>query len=1444
MSNNLSSFDIAIENFGPAQPVGFDFTPLFENVILSIVPSVILLLLLPIRIWMLQGQPRKVNSSFLHSNKLLFLGVFTIMQTIFLVMSTMGSKRLKSQSTITAAALQLADALGLCALSHLEHLHSVRPSALINSWLLLTLLFDIARARTLWLDYADTSAAAVFTSALSVKIIVIIAEAIEKRHILLDRYRHTSPEVTSGIYSRSFFWWLNNLMTTGFQRIIRNEDLYPIDEKMSSQYLYARAQNIWDRCDHTRSHILLWSTLKATRGAFAFGILPRLCIIAFRYAQPFLLQRTVSFANDESQPNSIGWGLTGAFGLVFLGLAVLNGTYYHMAYRFNTAVRGSLVSLIYAKTVDVSITALDESVAVTLMANDTSAICKCFTHIHELWAVPIELSIAMYLLYRQLGLAFLAPCSVALVCTAGILTMAKWMGNAQKIWIRGIQTRIDVTASMLGSMKAVKMLGFTDSLTTVVQSLRVKEVYLSQLFRRLLCGRVFLANSTGIMSPLVTFTVFVVSANLTGRTLSTSTAYTALSLIALLAEPMNTLLRTIPEVNAAVACFERIEAFMLSDARKDHRLPLIVPQESSATGSLGQNIELEDILPMASPSAMIIAQNASFAWSQDAPAVVNDFNFSLLCSQSVFIIGPVGCGKSTLLKGLLGETPSSKGFIYTKTAKTAYVEQSPWIQNGSIQENIIGQSIFDSLWYDQVIRACAMEHDISILPNGSATRVGSGGISLSGGQKQRLALARAVYAKNEFIILDDVFSGLDAETEDQVFKRLFGRQGLFRELGTTILLVTHAVHRLAYSDYIITLDQSSQIIEQGTFEHLKINGGYVENLASRHRSEDDNPEEKNMDKTTQKRNPFVTAESDDFLDEVADLNRQTGDASVYHYYFASIGWVPTGLFFLCVFVFGAASKLPEFALTYWTRAVAVEGNEANPYWLGIYGMLSGVSLIGFVAGVCHLVLYMMPKSAKVLHQRLLDSVMGAPLFFFTATDTGTTTNRFSQDMSILDGDLPYAIVDLSMSIVQAIMGAVLMSLSAGYFAATIPVVGLGVWVLQKFYLRTSRQIRLLDLEAKSPLYSHFIETLSGLTTIRAFGWTEKFREQNLTLLDTSQKPYYLLFCIQRWLGLVLDLLVTALAVILMILIVKLRANISPGYVGLALLNVMTFNEALAQIIKNWTDMETAVGAVSRLKNFSAITASENLPQEIGSVPENWPEFGAIEFRNVKASYTPTSIPVIHNLNLTIEPGERIGICGRSGSGKSSLIATLFRMLELHPGSSIIIDGIDISTLPRQTIRARLNAIPQDPFFLRSTIRHNADPYNLHSDIAIISAFEKIHLWSLISSKGGLEAQLDTEFFSHGQRQLFCLARAVLRGGRIVVLDEATSSVDIETDKLMQKVIREVFEGCTILVVAHRLDTIADFDRIILLGKGEVVESGRFEDLMRRKGGAFKELYES
>lgn len=446
-------------------------------------------------------------------------------------------------------------------------------------------------------------------------------------------------------------------------------------------------------------------------------------------------------------------------------------------------------------------------------------------------------------------------------------------------------------------------------------------------------------------------------------------------------------------------------------------------------------------------------------------------------------------------------------------------------------------------------------------------------------------------------------------------------------------------------------------------------------------------------------------------------------------------------------------------------------------------------------------------------------------------------------MTVIDMELPWYFVDVCLNAVAAIMGAILMCLSAGYFAAVMPPVILIMWILQKYYLRTSRQMRLLDLEAKSPLYSHFIESLSGLATIRAFGWVDAFEEHNLELLESSQKPFYLRLCIQRWLALILDLLVALLAVILMVLVVKLRSSISAGYVGLALLNVLSFNETLAMIIRNWTNLETSTGAVSRVKTFNMQTSSENLPGEVNEPPTDWPTHGAIEFQNVCASYTTGGNTVVKNLTMNIQPGQKIGICGRSGSGKSSLITSLFRMLELSPGSRILIDGLDIATVPRQRVRAALNAIPQEPFFLRSTIRKNADPRSLHSDTAIISAIQKVELWDLVAAKGGLDAEMDADFFSHGQRQLFCLARAILRRSKIVVLDEATSSVDPASDRLMQRVIRKEFADCTILAVAHRLETVLDFDRIAVMDGGELLEFEEPGALLARES-AFRELYDS
>jgi ATP-binding cassette subfamily C (CFTR/MRP) protein 1 len=284
---------------------------------------------------------------------------------------------LRTPESLVSSTLTVVVAIGLCILSHVEHIHSIRPSAIINAYLLLTLPFDIARCRTLWAEGVTVSIASMFSSTIAVKVMVLVTEAIEKRHILLERYRCSSPEATSGIYSRSFFFWLNKLMTSGFDRILSNEDLYPIDEEMTSKVLHGRAHSAWRKSSTSTAGALLRATLRANWLALAYCIFPRLCLIGFRYAQPFLLTRTVEFANNPNESDNIGWGLTAAFGLVFLGLAVANGTYYHMCYRFVTASRGSLITLIYAKTMDLSITALDESAAITLMSNDTGDEDQC-----------------------------------------------------------------------------------------------------------------------------------------------------------------------------------------------------------------------------------------------------------------------------------------------------------------------------------------------------------------------------------------------------------------------------------------------------------------------------------------------------------------------------------------------------------------------------------------------------------------------------------------------------------------------------------------------------------------------------------------------------------------------------------------------------------------------------------------------------------------------------------------------------------------------------------------------------------------------------------------------------------------------------------------------------------------------------------------------------------
>lgn len=708
-------------SFRVTETAAFDFTPIFEDTVLSILPSILLLLVLPYRVYKLYTKRVKVSQrGFLHASKIILLVLFAATHLILLVLQWLNS--FHSNTAVTATALALVCSLGLIALSHFEHFRSLRPSLVISAYLLLTLVFDIARVRTMAFRGVKLSLIACFSSMMGVKAVVLLFEAIEKRGMLLEPYRYLSPEETCGLYSRSSFFWLIQLLSTGYSRLLCSEDLYPIESDMKSETLRDRMEQAWSAAPKGQPRAFFWAVLRANSKALSYGILPRMIQIAFRYTQPFLLTRTVSFANDLSQSDSVGWGLTGAFVLVLLGLAVSNAMYFHMTYRFVVGARGSIVSIIYSKTLSVSLTALDESAAVTLMSNDTQAICHGFEMVHDFWAAPLEVGIALYLMSRQLGISSIVPAILALASAISIMSLSRIMNHAQKIWMQSIQTRVHETASMLGSIKPVKMLGFTDWLCNIIQGLRVSELSMAVTFRKLLIVRVFFGNIMTTLAPFLTLTAYSLVERSFGHALNMNSAYTVLTLISLVSGPVSDLILAVPLMNTAIASLDRIQSFLESDERRDPRVTfdqipsLFAKSEPSAQTGLTFNSCAGLNLP--GPSQVVTVRNASLSWLKDDKPVIKNIDFEIAVSHFCFIMGPVGCGKSTLLKGILGETPFTKGFVYTRYQEMAFVDQTPWICNTSFRDNIVGSCSYEEKWYEEVVRACALDEDIALLPNG------------------------------------------------------------------------------------------------------------------------------------------------------------------------------------------------------------------------------------------------------------------------------------------------------------------------------------------------------------------------------------------------------------------------------------------------------------------------------------------------------------------------------------------------------------------------------------------------------------------------------------------------------------------------------------------------------------------------------------------------------
>ncbi|KAL3425921.1 ABC multidrug transporter, partial [Phlyctema vagabunda] len=716
------------------------------------------------------------------------------------------------------------------------------------------------------------------------------------------------------------------------------------------------------------------------------------------------------------------------------------------------------------------------------------------------------------------------------------------------------------------------------------------------------------------------------------------------------------------------------------------------------------------------------------------------------------------------------------------------------------------------------------------------------------------ALARALYSRLPFLVCDDILSGLDPQTQDLIWDNIFGTHGLLRLHRITTVLATHSVHRLRETDHLVVLGDGGTIVEQGTFESLTTGNGYAKEVLTR-APENSSKISQFRDAKSPAREKEPEAQMVEQSENSNDLLRRTGDMQVYNYYLKSIGWYHGVVLFLLTFAGEFCLFFPQIWVKWWAEADSRNPGAQTGLYYTVYLLLGVIGLLLVGSAVRYNFVITGPDSGAYLHLKLLNAIMRAPLSFFVRTDTGVTVNRFSQDLSLVDMVLPGNSWLTFVGIIKSIGISTLILMGIKYMAAVIPLTVLVLYLLQLFYLRTSRQLRHLDLEAKSPLYTHLLEGIQGLTTIRAYNWTSSFQKTGLGLLDVSQRPFYLLYCIQRWLNFVLDILVALLAVFFVGITVSLKGQTTAGAVGLALLNILSLNSTLAFTIETWTELETSLGAIARLRAIESTTESEEIEQSEVIMPTaEWPQEGKIVFESMTVAYAKDSNPVLRDVNLTIKHGEKVAICGRTGrrksklntfelsSGKSTLILALTHLLDPIHGTRVI-SGIDTKCIPRSFLRSKLNTIPQEPFFLSSqfTLGENLSlfcnpPPDESSLTSALDIVQLSHLKPLLSS-GMASVSL-----SQGEKQLFCLARAIVKkdSSPFLILDEANAALDIEKDELMHEILRKEFASKTIVSVVHKLQDIVGFyDKVLVLDQDGVAEFDDPAVLLQNEGSVFR-----
>nr|XP_033816968.1 canalicular multispecific organic anion transporter 2 isoform X2 [Geotrypetes seraphini] len=1246
------------------------------------------------------------------------------------------------------------------------------------------------------------------------------------------------PESTSGFLSHLTFWWFTSMAILGYKRPLESKDLWSLNEDDTSKVVTNSLLKEWEkeksRCksqedvayikrshsnqnhiteDPEESELLIAnkknqrepSFLKALLTAFgpyflissAFKLLQDL----LSFVNPQLLSLLIVFVKTENAPS--WWGYLIAVLMFLCALLQTLLLHQHFQYVFVTGMRlrTAITGVIYRKALVITNSAKRSSTVgeiVNLMSVDAQRFMDLTTFLNMLWSAPLQICLALYFLWQNLGASVLA----------GVAIM-------------------------------VLLIPFNGAIAMKTRAFQV---------------------------AMTTFAVYVTVDE--ANVLDAEKAFVSLSLFNILRFPLSMFPQVISNIVEASVSLKRIQKFLSHD-------------------ELDSNSVDKKVI---SAGYAVTVQNGTFSWAKDLPSTLQDISLMIPTGSLVAVVGHVGCGKSSLLSALLGEMEKLEGDVSVQ-GSVAYVSQQPWIQNSTLKENILFGHEYKEPKYHNILEACALLTDLEMLPGGDETEIGEKGINLSGGQKQRVSLARAVFFSADIYLLDDPLSAVDSHVAKHIFDKVIGPEGVLN--GKTRVLVTHGISFLPQTDHIIVL-VDGKISEMGSYQELlKENGAFAEflhNYAPDEVVEEDQPtildEEEILlaDDTLSNHTdltdnePVVNEVRKQFIRQISVISSE-GDSShtvstrrrisekrivedpsmkkeppekliqaeiaetgrvkmiVFWQYLKAVGLLVS----LCIcFLYccqNAAAIGANIWLSDWTNEPVINGTQENTQMrLGVYaalGLAQGVLVMisSFTLAMAGI------GAARKLHVALLDNKFHTPQSFYDTTPIGRIINRFSKDIYVIDEVIPPTFLMFLGTFFTSISTIIVIVASTPIFAVVIIPLAFLYFFVQRFYVATSRQLKRLESISRSPVYSHFSESISGVSTIRAYERQNSFILMNDAKVDENQTSYFPSIVSNRWLGVRVEFVGSCVVLFAALFAVIGKNNLSPGLVGLSVSYALQVTMSLNWMVRMTSDLETNIVAVERVKEYSETETEAPWIVEDKRPPQEWPGHGKVDFLNYSVRYRPGLDLVLRDLTVNVNGGEKVGIVGRTGAGKSSMTLCLFRILEAADGI-IKIDGINITEIGLQDLRSRLTIIPQDPVLFSGTLRMNLDPFDKYSDEEIWKALELAHLKKFVNnqpSKLNYECSEGGENLSVGQRQLVCLSRALLRKTRILVLDEATAAVDLETDDLIQMTIRTQFEDCTVLTIAHRLNTIMDYTRILVLDKGKIAEYDTPTNLLAMRG---------